>query len=202
MYRNKPSCTGDVCQFVLYQVNCDWGQEKYSRRLKLLTGVETSTLPVNRSGNEGKRQIRSRRKTKAALKTATFCRSTAMALCQSTRIIKESSVVLPVDVGPQGGGATEPATHGPPASPKKVIEKFSFSYQQNCLALLFRTPTVFTMARIKKKGMSGHLPYRFRISDINCRYLRSGQKLYHSYSGRAQTSDLFARFPSSLHFQG
>lgn len=132
--------------------------------------------------------MRSKRKTKAALKTATFRRSTAMALCRNGKGVKRSVASVVV----QGGGATEPATHGPAASSEKVIEKFSFSYQQNCLALLFRTPTVSAMARIKKKGMSGLLLCLICISDIHCRYLWPGQKLYHPYSGRAQTSDLFA----------
>lgn len=52
---------------------------QYSHRLKLLTGVDTSTRPVNKSGSEGNRTQSSNRKTKAAPKTAAFLRSTDMA---------------------------------------------------------------------------------------------------------------------------
>lgn len=47
----------------------------HSRLLKLLTGVETSTRPVNKSGREGKRTMRRRRKRKAAAKTPALLRS-------------------------------------------------------------------------------------------------------------------------------
>lgn len=49
-----------------------------SRLLKLFTGVETSTLPVSKSGNEGNKTERRSRRTKAPPNTATFRRSTAM----------------------------------------------------------------------------------------------------------------------------
>jgi hypothetical protein len=52
----------------------------YLHRLKLLTGVDTSTRPVSRSGNDGNRHIKSSRRTKATPNTPIMRLSTAM-LC-------------------------------------------------------------------------------------------------------------------------
>lgn len=55
----------------------------YSHRLKLLTGVDTSTRPVNRSGNDGNKHMRSSRRTKATPNTPTMRLSTAMLSCSA-----------------------------------------------------------------------------------------------------------------------
>lgn len=48
------------------------------RRLKLLTGVDTSTLPVNKSGKAGNKHVSSKRSTNAVPNTRIFRRSIAM----------------------------------------------------------------------------------------------------------------------------
>lgn len=66
-----------------------------------------------------------------------------------------------------------------------------------------------TMAKIKKKGLFS-MQYFALLSSRLClipvltllRHLRPGQKLYHSYSGRAKASDFSAGFPSTMHLQG
>lgn len=58
-------------------LECD-GAPLYVRLLKLVTGVEISTLPVNRSGNDGKAVNRSKRTAIAEAKSAAFRRSMAM----------------------------------------------------------------------------------------------------------------------------
>lgn len=100
------------------------------RRLKLLTGVETSTLPVKRSGKEGKRQTSRRRRTKAAPKTPIFRRSIAMTSCCWRR--RSGCPFGPLR---NHGARGARATRAPPK--KKVIEKFSSSYQQQLFGFTF-----------------------------------------------------------------
>lgn len=77
---------------------------------------------------------------------------------------------------------------------KKLSGNFSSSYQQKLFGFFnFKAPTEFTMAKIKKKGMLSVF-YFFNVTanSFFLRYLWRGQKLYHPYPGRAQTSDFFA----------
>lgn len=78
---------------------------------------------------------------------------------------------------------------------KKSYREIFFLLSANCLA------TVFTMAKIKKKGMLEE-PIFMSITNIAFRHFWPGQKLHHSYPGRAQTSDLSSRLSSPVHFQG
>lgn len=55
----------------------------YSRRLKLVTGVEISTRPARKSGKEGKLKNRVKRIRHAALKSSSFRRSSAIAVTVS-----------------------------------------------------------------------------------------------------------------------
>lgn len=132
------------------------------RRLKLLTGVDTSTRPVSKSGNDGKRQIRSSRSTKAAPKTATFRRSTAMTERRVGRELLAGcwSVVLLFQLSLKAAEerkAEEPRTpvvHGPPGLVKKKLSRnFLLLISKTVWLADYRTATDFTMAKIKKKGM-------------------------------------------------
>lgn len=94
----------------------------YSRRLKLLTGVETSTRPVNKSGREGKRQTRTRRGIKAALNTATLRRSTAMT---GNGIDWRNALLCSCPLKAEEPRRPQRTGH-PPSAEKKVIENFFF----------------------------------------------------------------------------
>jgi len=127
------------------------------RRLKLLTGVETSTRPVSKSGNDGKRQTRSRRSTKAAPNTATLRRSTAMTA--SSELWNWRDQLIDLSLYSRCLGTTDARTRTGQLTAsdrkKKLSGNFSSSYQQKLFGFFnFRAPTEFTMAKIKKKGMS------------------------------------------------
>ena len=66
-----------LCQFSKVSFDCN-RVSLYARLLKLVTGVEISTLPVNRSGSDGKAVNRSRRTAIAEPKSTAFRRSMAM----------------------------------------------------------------------------------------------------------------------------
>ena len=63
----------------------------YIHLLKLVTGVEISTRPVSRSGNEGNAAKRSRRNAEAALNSKAFRRSMTIAECSC----QERATILP-----------------------------------------------------------------------------------------------------------
>lgn len=163
------------------------GNLGHVHRLKLLTGVETSTLPVNKSGNEGNRQIRSRRSTKAAPKTTSF--RSIMVHCCGVLLFQLSLRDDSLRLCARTIGGKK----------KKLSRNFSSSYQQpfglsdNHLSLWRKS---------RRRVCFEALEYRIFTANTLIRYLWPGQELHYQNSGRAQTSDLSPRFPPAMHLQG